>query len=401
MERPSVSFDSLVDIPGFKVILKTVLHSQIQQLVEQLSEHTNEEVVFLTASSIDGKLYTSGSEVGKNFIEQNNDIKSSFLAFCLKRHHEQLTSQGSGQTLSQVKGPVPVKLTGSGSFVRHSPYSRRCTGQRTKQVLKKLSLDSTFDKIAASETEGDKTLTETLTIELADDNDNDDEKCDDKGSGGFSGTSNGLVQKSKEILRMEIQAECKSGGISEEDNQKNEANTSSENINLDSVTSENARDYKPLLLEQTVKVEPDLNAVTSDINTSSCSVSGFMGISSSLQVNDSSLNHEWREMEKHYKDWSSANSTDVRHYRKRRKEIPIFANLATKQTQCPYCEQNYANHANLKRHIRQHEGIYPYQCKACEKKFTDATVFKRHKMNKNKSCWMFYSDHNNTSNDFT
>lgn len=76
------------DIPGYKVILKAVLKSQIQQLVEQLATTTDEESVILTASVADGTLSHLGSDSGKVFLEDHEDIKSQFLGFCLKRHHK-------------------------------------------------------------------------------------------------------------------------------------------------------------------------------------------------------------------------------------------------------------------------------------------------------------------------
>lgn len=77
------------EIPGYKVILKTVLKTQIQQLVEQLADHTGEESVILTASVSDGTLSHLGSDSGKVFLEDHDDIKTQFLGFCLKRHHKQ------------------------------------------------------------------------------------------------------------------------------------------------------------------------------------------------------------------------------------------------------------------------------------------------------------------------
>ena len=53
--------------------------------VEQLSDHTGEESVILTASVSDGSLSHLGSESGKVFLEDHDDIKSQFLGFCLKR----------------------------------------------------------------------------------------------------------------------------------------------------------------------------------------------------------------------------------------------------------------------------------------------------------------------------
>ena len=53
--------------------------------VEQLADHTGEESVILTASVSDGSLSHLGSDAGKVFLEDHDDIKSQFLGFCLKR----------------------------------------------------------------------------------------------------------------------------------------------------------------------------------------------------------------------------------------------------------------------------------------------------------------------------
>ena len=55
--------------------------------VEQLADHTGEESVILTASIADGSLSHLGSESGKVFLEEHDDMKSQFLGFCLKRKY--------------------------------------------------------------------------------------------------------------------------------------------------------------------------------------------------------------------------------------------------------------------------------------------------------------------------
>ena len=52
--------------------------------VEQLSDHTGEESIVLTASVNDGSLSHLGSFTGKGFLEGRDEIKSQFLGYCLK-----------------------------------------------------------------------------------------------------------------------------------------------------------------------------------------------------------------------------------------------------------------------------------------------------------------------------
>lgn len=85
MQAPDM--DVIKEIPGYKIIMKAVLKSQIQQLVEQLAETTGEESILLTASVTDGTLSHLGSENGKVFLDGHDEIKSQFLGFILKKHH--------------------------------------------------------------------------------------------------------------------------------------------------------------------------------------------------------------------------------------------------------------------------------------------------------------------------
>ncbi|XP_060560612.1 uncharacterized protein LOC132720476, partial [Ruditapes philippinarum] len=85
--------DVLKEIPGYKAILKSVLKSQIHLLMEQLSEHTGEESIILTASVHDGSLSHLGSSTGKGFLEGRDEIKSQFLGYCLKTYHKKKTHE--------------------------------------------------------------------------------------------------------------------------------------------------------------------------------------------------------------------------------------------------------------------------------------------------------------------
>ena len=53
--------------------------------MEQLADHTGDESVLLTANVTDGSLSHMGSESGKVFLQDHEEIKSQFLGFCLKR----------------------------------------------------------------------------------------------------------------------------------------------------------------------------------------------------------------------------------------------------------------------------------------------------------------------------
>lgn len=121
IKMQSADLDVVKEIPGYKVILKTVLKSQIQLLVQQLADQIGEESVILTASVEDGTLSHLGSESGKDFLEGHEDIKSQFLGFCLKKHHRQ----------AQTKRDTPdERFSGSGMLLRNEkPYRTLSSGR--------------------------------------------------------------------------------------------------------------------------------------------------------------------------------------------------------------------------------------------------------------------------------
>ncbi|XP_060590043.1 zinc finger protein ZIC 3-like isoform X8 [Ruditapes philippinarum] len=126
-------YDVIKEIPGYKVILKAVLKSQIQQLVEQLATSTDEESVILTASVADGTLSHLGSDSGKGFLEDHEDIKSQFLGFCLKKHHRKKQEEKErleAEALQQSLQASPVRFGGPrGPYGPRSPRFASPRGQ--------------------------------------------------------------------------------------------------------------------------------------------------------------------------------------------------------------------------------------------------------------------------------
>lgn len=85
----STFYGHIKEIPGYKLVLQTILKSLIQQMVEQLAEYGEEETVVLTTSVANYCFSPLGSKSGLAFLEQRADIKSDFMQFCLK-HTSQL-----------------------------------------------------------------------------------------------------------------------------------------------------------------------------------------------------------------------------------------------------------------------------------------------------------------------
>lgn len=114
---------SMKDSPSYQPILRAILKSQIQLLVEQLCE-TGEETLILTANVRDGLVDQLGSNYGKQFVEVYDDFKAEFLGFCQKKDKKRKQVEDSPQLgagdakkarQGQVIIPIRVTKTGSGS----------------------------------------------------------------------------------------------------------------------------------------------------------------------------------------------------------------------------------------------------------------------------------------------
>lgn len=77
-------FEILKDIPGFQAILKTLVKSQMQHLVNQLSEYGDAETILLTVNRADGTMHQLGSKKGEKFLGDRHDLKVQFLQYCLQ-----------------------------------------------------------------------------------------------------------------------------------------------------------------------------------------------------------------------------------------------------------------------------------------------------------------------------
>ncbi|XP_053382419.1 uncharacterized protein LOC123541472 isoform X3 [Mercenaria mercenaria] len=165
--------EMLKDIPGYKIVLKAVLKGQIQQLVQQLADQTDEESVILTASVSDGTLSHLGSESGKGFLEDHEDIKTQFLGFCLKNRHKQWLEKNNhgGTTSVQTSSKEPdlphlslkqgVMLSRSSPRLRHAPYIvKRATSNKALNVKNNNSLNETSTVSKTPVTESPKAVSD-------------------------------------------------------------------------------------------------------------------------------------------------------------------------------------------------------------------------------------------------
>lgn len=126
----TTELEVLKEIPGYKAILKSVLKSQIQLLIEQLSNQTGEESIILTASVHDGSLSHLGSSSGKGFLEGRDEIKAQFLGYCLKNHQRRESVEAERQQYNRSRTLMPPARR-QRPRIRPTPYSFSSPGSST------------------------------------------------------------------------------------------------------------------------------------------------------------------------------------------------------------------------------------------------------------------------------
>ncbi|XP_052763518.1 zinc finger protein 219-like isoform X8 [Mya arenaria] len=120
--------DVIKEVPGYKVILKAVLRAQIQQLIEQLAVTTDEESIILTASVADGTLSHLGSDSAKGFLEENEEVKSQFLGFCLKSHHKRKQEEEQKKRDEEIRKAEAEALQQQQAYQQSIRYMSPQTG---------------------------------------------------------------------------------------------------------------------------------------------------------------------------------------------------------------------------------------------------------------------------------
>ncbi|KAL4217792.1 hypothetical protein ACF0H5_022531 [Mactra antiquata] len=407
------------EIPGYKVILKAVLKSQIQQLVEQLARSTDEESVILTASVADGTLCHLGSDSGKVFLEDHEDIKSQFLGFCLKRHHKQQQEKERKETqeredaLARSMAPTtPPRYGGMGprpSFmsqrsprygaphpitlsraspgsnvrspgVRHSPYPMN------RAPRPRLSLDQQKWSGGTGQGPGPVKMSDGQVIKIEPDEDNDDNN--DKPQPAESSQPSSPSAKPT--------TPSHGPGTSDNDDAKSESSSSTvlndpleskvsdtlpaSNLSLDSDLSN--------LISAAADNDPNnsQSGNTQDSTISSPQTSGQLDPNISVKLEatgDSEMDLEITGVELGQRppthepmssqNWmqsvqagASGSSADLGGYKH---DAAMWLMSHGKRHTCKECGQVCSSPALLTIHLRKHTGERPYSCMYCEKTF--------------------------------
>ncbi|XP_045181664.1 myoneurin-like isoform X7 [Mercenaria mercenaria] len=376
------------DIPGYKVILKAVIKTQIQQLVEQLAAHTDEESVILTASVADGTLSHLGSDSGKGFLEDHEDVKSQFLGFCLKRHHKKKQAEKEKERQQQMlesmqQIPIPAQLgygpaprrnprapyprqilpraPGPGMSpggglrspnIRHEPYpvsrpQRNSTGSDSGR----LSMPTTPVKQEPSEQSNDdvselNNVSQSPSQSVAEAKD--DEKSNSSSSTIPNEPSDGITGESSDKQKTD-------SDLDPNVNVKVEAITESE-MELEITGVEPGRPAIPQDWDPNISM-----GMNFDPN------SGAMGTSA--------------DMNQGYNTESSQKipvSLEVQHSGTSGEDYVYIQVMGMRKPACPLCKKVFSGRTDIERHMRIHSGNRPFTCSYCGRGFAQKGNLQRH-----------------------
>lgn len=364
----------LKEIPGYKAIMKAVLKTQIQLLVEQLCDHTGEESIILTASVNDGSLSHLGSITGKGFLDGREEIKSQFLGYCLKSHHKKKTQEiEQPYQRSNISHPAPrtpmqqspkrqrlhpVSLSKSPQATMYPssddsfiPPAKRPFQERTRS--RQQSSDSFSERL--QNVQQDTSITPVVKLEHSDNdtqNDNISEQSGQNINSNFS-TSQSLPT-SLQLSHTQTSGEAEYSDTSQlEDDSTNVDNTS-------------------IKIEPVTEAEMDLEITGVEMAEGAAenwgqNVSGAMGYGSS-DVGDSSF------------DQSANQSGYV--FQGCKEEVSKILQWARRTPDgkriCPICQKIYHNSSNLRKHFLVHSGRKPYGCDVCGQHFNQLGSRNRH-----------------------
>ncbi|KAH3897255.1 zinc finger protein egl-43-like isoform X1 [Dreissena polymorpha] len=350
-----IDMDVIRDLPGYKVILKAVLKAQIQQLIDQLAACTDEESVILTASVSDGSLSHLGSESGKSFLQENDDVKSKFLGYCLKRFHvkaqqereQPLPSYGLVHQSRQTHHHVGATRANTHTFQRHQPYpsNRKAFKSASDSPVVPLAIVANTARYAKETkssvlaTEGTKLDEDGATVSL------NSEKQSDANESHFPDSDT----QSNNTTKVD-------GHLVKEDKPANEEGDKDDNLMGVSVNIESGVDSK-----QDSDWDPDESM---DLAQYSTEASG----SSPGQTMEDPMSHH---------NAASTNTDEV--------EFKILTGTQTskgpracEQHVCDVCSKSFTFATNLIRHKHLHSNQKTLSCRYCEYMCTRKDHMKLH-----------------------
>ncbi|XP_045181677.1 sal-like protein 1 isoform X25 [Mercenaria mercenaria] len=359
------------DIPGYKVILKAVIKTQIQQLVEQLAAHTDEESVILTASVADGTLSHLGSDSGKGFLEDHEDVKSQFLGFCLKRHHKKKQAEKEKERQQQMlesmqQIPIPAQL-GYGPAPRRNPrapYPRQILprapgpgmspggGLRSPNIRHEPYPVSRPQRNSTGSDSGRLSMPTTPVKQEPSEQSNDD----------VSELNNVSQSPSQSV------AEAK------DDEKSNSSSSTIPNEPSDGITGESSDKQKT-----DSDLDPNVNVKVEAITESEMELE-ITGV----EPGRPAIPQDWDpniSMGMNFDPNSGAmgTSADMNQGYRLYAELPVMdSQNPRKMHTCVLCGKQMTTSYSLRMHMRLHSGDLPFECEQCHKRFNTKWNLKTH-----------------------
>ncbi|KAH3897248.1 zinc finger protein interacting with ribonucleoprotein K-like [Dreissena polymorpha] len=369
-----IDMDVIGDLPGYKFILKAVLKAQIQQLIDQLAACTDEESVILTASVSDGSLSHLGSESGKSFLQENDDVKSKFLGYCLKSFHvkaqqeriQPLPSYRLVHQSRQTHHHVGATRANTCTFQRHQPYpsNRKAFKLASDSPVVPLAIVANTardSKAFASATEGAELDEDAGTVSL------DSEEQSDANESHFP--KNDI--QSNNTTKVD-------GHLVKEDNSAGEEGDNNDSVVGVRVKIESGVDYK-----QDSGWDPDESI---DLGQYSTEASG----SSTGQVMENPMAHHNMEDDNFFESENvpHEDDNDASLLDKSSMEVSRKEEALAKKYECRVCGKTFKYKSTLKRHMNVHDtnaAGAQYKCGSCTLFFYGETQLLQHKTDKHAS----------------
>ncbi|XP_060564797.1 hypermethylated in cancer 2 protein-like [Ruditapes philippinarum] len=346
MQQMMGDFELLNDVPGSKAILKVVLKSQIQLLIDQLCKYTGEESFILTANASDGAQSLLGSSTGKGFLDNRSEIKTQFLSFCLKSLHN------TEENFSQHEF--------SRSKFRTHPYTRKKSPSRHNSFAYEKRRDfCTGEQVANAE-----------TIQMT------NSSATDNSSGlnyqaNVSETEISSVQERHQRKGLKFPhniASFQHSGM-------NFDNSFSDNLYSDSSqapddTDRNLDHRNDCVIVKTEQDLDDVEVLGVELATQQYGDEQFGGQFSS-DSNQTATSHD---------DTAMKSTSDTAGYLEApNADINFIDGPESKHYYpCGFCGRVFQHNSWLTRHIRGHTGEKPYECRVCGKRFTRSGTMKVH-----------------------
>ncbi|XP_053378784.1 zinc finger and SCAN domain-containing protein 20-like [Mercenaria mercenaria] len=333
-------FELLKEVPGYRAILKVVLKSQIQLLIDQLCNYTGEESFILTANASDGAQSLLGSGTGKGFLENHSEIKTQFLGYCLKSlhnpeetvsHHDSTRSKGRTHPYARGASSSPtankprsgfsdsVKLGGSDTTQLND--SRHTNSSSTIVYHSSVSATETY-KRREPNSPHKSSIFQTSRMDFKDRLSDIYHQDHVQTPGDYDQTDQGQAQESDSVV---VKTELESDDVEVTGVELGNHLYGDENLGGQFSSDSN----------QTA-ASPDDFAMVNSVDRG--------GI---LDMNTSESNIDNLSASKHY--------------------YP-----------CRYCGRVFQHNSWLTRHIRGHTGEKPYECRVCGKRFTRSGTMKVH-----------------------